>query len=294
MKRSTLILAGVLILLAIAAFFALRKQGESSSEGLPGEKLVAYDSAAVDRITIRTAAANVVLQKEAGRWMVTSPFRYAADEGMVLQAVSKGNSLLSKGVVSTNPQKQQLFQVDSTGTLVTVFEKGVEKAAFRVGKPGPSYNETYVRKEGSNEVHLGDGLFTYYFNRQPKEWRDRTIQKVDRLTVREVVMRYGDTTTVLAMRDSVWRIDTTRAADGAVQSYLSTLSTLQADDFVDSTVSRMPPLSYTISVGGADIRFFFNPAANKYYVLSSATPQVFEIQEWRAQQILKRKKDFLQ
>jgi hypothetical protein len=294
MKRSMLILAGVLVLLAVAAFFALRKQGESSSEGLPGERLITYDSVAVDRITIRTAAANVVLQKESGRWMVTSPFRYAADESMVLQAVSKGNALLSKGVVSTNPQKQQLFQVDSSGTLVTVFEKGIEKAAFRVGKPGPSYNETYVRKEGSNEVHLGDGLFTYYFNRQPKEWRDRTIQKVDRLTVREVVMRYGDTTTVLANRDSVWRIDTSRAADGAVQSYLSTLSTLQADDFVDSTVSKMPPLSYAISVGGVDIRFFFNPAANKYYVLSSATPQVFEIQEWRAQQILKRKKDFLQ
>ena len=55
----------------------------------------------------------------------------------------------------------------------------------------------------------------------------------------------------------------------------------------------MPPLSYTINVGGADIRFFFNATASKYYVLSSATPQVFEIQEWRAQQILKRKKDFL-
>lgn len=294
MKRSTLFLIGVLVLLAIAAYVALQQPGESSSEGLPGETLITYDSAAVDRLTIRTAAATVDLQKEAGRWMVTSPYRYAADENLVLQAISKGNALHTKGVVSANPQKQPLFQVDSTGTLVTVFEKGVEKAAFRVGKPGPAYNETYIRKEGLDEVHLGDGLFTYYFNRQPREWRDRTIQKIDRLTLREVVMRYGDTTTVLAMRDSVWRIDTTRAADGAVQSYLSALSTLQADDFVDSTVTAMPPLSYTISVNGVDLRLFHNAPAGRYYLLSSASPQLFEIMEWRAQQILKRKKDFLQ
>jgi len=294
MKRSTVILVGVLALLAVAAYFALRKQGESSSEGLPGERLVSYDSAAVDRLTIRSASAEVVLQKQAGKWMVTSPYSYPADENLVLQAIGKGNNIQSKGVVSTNPQKQQLFQVDSSGTLVTIFERGTPRAAFHVGKPGPSYTETYVRKEGSNEVHLGEGLFTYYFQRQPREWRDRTILKIDRLTVREVEMHYGDTTTVLAMKDSVWRVDTTRAADAMVQSYLSALTNLQTDEFVDTTIAALPPLSYTVRVAGRELRFFFNQETKKYYVQSSASPQLFELQEWHAQQILKRKKDFQQ
>jgi hypothetical protein len=43
-----------------------------------------------------------------------------------------------------------------------------------------------------------------------------------------------------------------------------------------------------------DLRFFHNAPAGRYYLLSSASPQLFEIMEWRAQQILKRKKDFLQ
>jgi hypothetical protein len=294
MKRSTVILIAVLVVLAVAAYFALQKQGETSSAGLPGERLIAYDSAAVDKLTIHTPTANVVLERSTGKWMVTSPFTYPADGGLVVQAVSKGNAIFSRGIVSTNPQKQQLFQVDSSGTLVTIYEKGTLKAAFHVGKPGPSYTETYVRKEGSDDVHLADGLFTYYFNRQPKEWRDKTIFKTERMTVRDVVMHYGDTTTVLAMRDTVWRVDTTRAAENAVQSYLAAVTNLQADDFIDSTVTVMPPLSYTITIGGADIRFFLNRASNKYYVLSSTAPQLFEMQEWRAQQVLKRKKDFLQ
>lgn len=293
MKRITVILTLVLVVLAGVTFLVLQQQGETSSTGMTGELLVQYDSAAVDRITVQTRDGLVELQKEAGKWVLTSPLRYPADEGLVAQALGKGKQIELKGIVSSNPQKQQLFEVDSSGTLVRVYEKGAERAAFRVGKAGPSYTETYVRKEGSLDVHLADGMFGYFFTRQPKEWRDRTILKTDQASIRSVTLQFGDTTVALSLRDSLWRVDTALAADAAVRTFLGSVTNLQADGFVDEPPPALPPLVCTISLAGTDLRFFFAKESDKYYVLSSTSSQIFEIMSWRATQLLKRKKDFL-
>jgi len=294
MKRSTTILVVVLVVLAGMTFLVLQRQGETSGTGKTGELLVNFDSAAVDKLTVQTRQGAVELQKEAGIWMLTSPVRYPADESLVAQALGKGRQIALKGIVSSNPQKQQLFEVDSSGTLVRVFEKGAERAAFRVGKPGPSFTETYVRKEGTQDVYLAEGMFGYYFARQAKEWRDRTIFKTDQAAVRSVTLQFGDTTVALSLRDSVWRVDTAKAADAAVRTFLGSVTNLQADGFIDDQPSALPPLVCTISLAGVDLRFFVVNNSDKYYVLSSASPRLFEIPGWRATQLLKRKKDFLQ
>ena len=119
----------------------------------------------------------VVLEKQGDGWMLTSPMRYRADQNVVTAAVGKGKSIEVKNVVSSNPEKQSVFQVDSTGPLVQMYAAGTVVAGFRVGKPSASYTETYVRKEGSNDVYLADGMFNYLFAHQPKDWRDKSIYR---------------------------------------------------------------------------------------------------------------------
>jgi hypothetical protein len=55
----------------------------------------------------------------------------------------------------------------------------------------------------------------------------------------------------------------------------------------------MPQLTSQIEANGVALRFFFNKEGNKYYVQSSASAQLFEVQQWKAVQVLKRKKDFV-
>jgi hypothetical protein len=292
MKKSTWILVAVLVVLAGATYFVMQRPGEKSSSG--SEKvLVEVDSAAVDRIDVRSEAGAVTLEKVGGEWTLTAPLRYRADAAGVGSAIGSAARIVLSSLVSTNPQKQHLFLVDSTGTLIRLSEKGAEKAAFRVGKMGPSYTETYVRREGSDEVYLAGGMIGPTFARRPNEWRDKTIFKAESNAITAVTFHYGDTLFTLAFKDSAWFIAAQKADQPTVTAFLSGLSNLQADEFIDSTVAEMPKVTVQIDVGGAQLRLSSVKGADKAYVQSSSVPQLFMVSNWRAQQILKREKDFV-
>jgi len=293
MTKNTWILVGVLAALIVAAYFVMQRPGESSAPESSGAVLVDFDSAAVDRIEIRSPNGPAVIERQGGVWMLTTPVRYRADDGTVASTLSSGKHMALKGLVSSNPQKRSLFQVDSTGTMVRIFEHGAEKTVFWIGKPSPSYTETYVRREGSNDVYLASGMFSSTFSRRTTEWRDKTIFKTDQDAIAGVTLRFGDTAVVLTRQDSIWKVGDDAAKTDVVKSFVGALANLQADDFIDTAVAGMPPLTLQIELGGTQVRLYRMKDADRFYVQTSATPQLFVVEGWRASQVVKRKKDFL-
>jgi hypothetical protein len=293
MTKNSWVLIGVLAALVVVAYLVMQRPGESSSSGSSGAMLVDFDSASVDRIEIHSPNGREVIEREGGVWMVTSPVHYRAEDATVASTLSSGKRIELKGLVSSNPQKRGVFQVDSTGTNVLISGHGAQLAAFWIGKPSPSYTETYVRREGSDDVYLAAGMFSSSFSRRPNEWRDKTIFKTDQDAIAGVTLRYGDTTVALVRQDSVWKIGEEVAGTEAVKSFVGALANLQADDFVDTALAAMPPLTVQIELGDTQIRFYRMSDGEKYYVQSSSSGQLFQVFSWRASQILKQKKDFL-
>jgi len=293
MTKNTWVLAGVLAALVIIAYLVMQRPGESSAPESSGKMLVDFDSSAVDRIEVRAPGGATVLERQGGAWMVTSPVRYRADDVTVGAALSAGKRIELSGLVSSNPAKRGLFQLDSTGTLVSIFEHGAAKAVFWIGKPSTSYTETYVRREGSDEVYLATGMFSSTFTRHTSDWRDKTIFKTDQDAIGQVTLRFGDTTVVLARQDSVWKVGDEAAKNDAVKGFTGALANLQADDFIDTAVANMPPLVVQIEVAGTQIRFYQEKGADKFTVQTSASPQLFQVYNWKGAQLVKRKKDFL-
>jgi hypothetical protein len=291
MTRNTVILAGVLVVLLVVAVLVMQKPGERSSSGDSGVLLAQIDSLAVDKIEISSPTNSVVLKKNGVEWFVDQPVTYRADQGVVASFLHESRMMEVKNVVSNKPEKFPVFQVDSTGTQVKIYEKGALKIGFIAGKATTSYSETYARREGSNEVMIVSGVSPYAFSRPVKDWRDKALVTVPRENIKEVRYQYGDTTFVLALKDSVWMIGGERTQESVVNSLLSTLSNVQADDFVDTLAQRPPKITAQISYAGVQLNFFFMKQGEKYLVQSSSSPQWFEMTNWRANEILKRKKD---
>jgi hypothetical protein len=294
MKRSTLILIGILVILAIATYVVLQRPGETSSSGSGSEFLSQFDSSAVDRLEISSPSGSVTLALEAGKWMITSPGRYRADQTAIAAAVGRGKRIELRNLVSTNPEKQKVFQVDSMGLHVRFYERGNPKASFIIGKPGPSWTETYVRRDGSTDVYLAEGPLSYLFAKQVKDWRDRTIFHIEENVVKAVRFRYGDTTFVVQHRDTVWEVDQRPASEGTTRGFLTLLSNFQCDDFIDSAFTPPATPNAVIELDAVQIRFYLNKTSGTYAVQTSQDSQWFTIQSWRASQILKRKREFLQ
>jgi hypothetical protein len=292
MKRSNVILLGVLVLLAVAAVVVLQQPGERSTDAGAAETLVSYDSAAVDNIEILTRGTKVTLRKEGATWMLTSPLRAPAATEAVTAAISRGRDMRPTGLVSSNPQKQSVFQVDSLSTLVRFSRQGNTVAAFRLGKNDQSWSGTFVRLEGSNDVYLVQGVLGYVFEKGVKDWRNRTIFAAPQQSIQSVRFQYGDTTFTLAFADSVWTVEGEATTDHLVRAFLGAVSALSADEFIDSVTVTLPQLTATLEIQGTVLRFYRNPASGDYYVTSSRSPQVYEIQAWRAAQVLRRRTEF--
>jgi len=158
---------------------------------------------------------------------------------------------------------------------------------------GSTYTELYARQSSSNDVVAVSGGSPMTFNKAVKEWRDRTIAAPARDAIKEVRYQYGDTTFVLAFRDSAWMVGRDSTEEWAVNNLISSLSNVQADDFRDSSTSRLSKPTAQITYAGTQLTFFYVKEGDKYVVQSSSTPQLFEMQSWRANQILKRKKEII-
>jgi hypothetical protein len=292
MKKSTIGSIALIVLLAVIAYLVMQRPGERSRSDEEVEHLVDYDSAAVSRFEITSKAnGHIVVERQGGKWMITDPINFPAAEYMVIRVLETGRQIELKNVVSTNPDKQGLFQVDSTGTLVKYYEGETEKAAFRVGKPTTSFTETYVRAEGSNDVYIAMGTFATIFDRKPLEWRDKTIFHTERESLTGVRFAYGDTTFSVTKADSVWSVG--QVTIGEPTSFIASVSSFETQGFIDTTITKLPPLTAVLSIGEVSIRFHFDDPTDTYLVQTSTSPQWFSVPIWKAKQLLLREKDFL-
>jgi hypothetical protein len=293
MKKNTLALVGLLALLLVLAYLVLQKPGEQSVGTSGSGTFLSVDSLSLDKISIKSPTASLVLEKRGAEWFVAEPVNYKADQANATNLIHLIKSMEARSVVSSKPEKRPVFQVDSTGTLLTLFEKGKQTESVVIGKMGSSYNETYVRKSNSDDVVLVDGVTSYSFSRPVKDWRDKTIFTTLRENIKEVKYEYGDTTFTLAWHDSAWWVGKDPAKEEAVNGLLTTLSNLQADDFVDSALAPAPKVTSQISYAGIQVRFGTLKGNTRSYIQTSNSPQWFALEQWRANDVLKRKKDLL-
>jgi hypothetical protein len=293
MKKNIYVLLGVFVVLVAVAFLLMNRPGEKDIAAGNSQLLVAIDSLAVDKIEIKSPANNVTLEKRGTEWFLSEPVDYRANQSSVTSLIHLSKNLSVKEIISSKPEKRSIFQVDSTGTLVKIFQNGQEHSAFIVGKPGQSYSETYLRKDESDDVVLVDGSLGMSFNKAVKDWRDKTVLNLPKETVKGILYQYSGEAFSLSFHDSVWMIGNDKVKVNDVTSLLTSLSNLQADDFVDSVLTPSPKITATISVGDVQIRLSEVKSKDNYLVQTSNSPQWFELQSWRAKQILKHKKDLL-
>lgn len=294
MKNKRLFLLGLtFVFLVIVAFLLMEMPGEKSESPEEGDRLVDLDSAVIANVEIVAPSYQVTLVKRGAQWDLQAPIVDRADQSSVASLIGALASLRSRSVVSTNPEKRNLFNVDSTGTVVTLSGADTPPVALVIGKMGATYTETYIRPVESDDVHLVSASLAFIESRGLNGWRDKSIVKVPREEIRRVTYHYGDTTFSLEFRDSLWTLDGARGDDALVNTLLASLADVQADGFLEPPPSPVPPATATVKYAGKELRFSPGPSADVYHVQRTADERWFEMRAWRAQQVLKRKSELL-
>ena len=179
MSLVLLILLGVLAVLV--GVLVAERMGEQ--EGQPfHSQLVSLDPAQVSRIEIDSPKGKTVLEKRPDGWRLTAPVDYPADPLLVNAALSLLTNLTSNALISSNPAKASVFEVDDAhAAKVSLFydDEADPRARLMVGKLTPSFTSTYVSVAGSHEVHQVAGALRFQLERDATAWRDKTVLDFD-------------------------------------------------------------------------------------------------------------------
>jgi hypothetical protein len=203
--RGRLIL--VLILIVLAAIFVISRFGlDRGAADKPLFPRFSAGRAAMVQVSGKSSEATI--EKVDGVWIVTSEDSFPAEAAAVENMFDRVAGFSRKDIVSSNPDKQSIYQVDSTGIQVAILDaSGEDLASFIIGKVGPDYQSTYVRDSKSNDVVLSAGYLPPTFDRGERSWQDRTIFDYKPSDLMEMVLtRPSGLVTLLRGDGGTWYI----------------------------------------------------------------------------------------
>ncbi|MDI6804295.1 MAG: DUF4340 domain-containing protein [Bacteroidota bacterium] len=297
MKKTTVYLITLFVILfAITYFVILPTENRTASYSLDNS-IFSIDSAKTNKISIRKLQSNITFEKIEPEWNLTEPINYKADQEAVYSLLAGASKLKISSLISSNPEKQTLFQVDTITGIELKFQdfKG-NGVALIVGKMGPSYLDSYIRAINSNDVYLAEGLNSWMINKEINDWRDKTIFQTDKNSITKVQYEFEKENFVLEKTDNNWMTGSDSIETSKIDQLLSTLSDFRAEDFVDNELTlQHPQLKIEITTNDKSSLVFYPmpPDSSRYWIVSSSSQQIYVVSKYSANQIIKTKKEFL-
>jgi hypothetical protein len=300
-RRSWIAIAGAVAALGLAAWLLARRPPAGTTHGgllFPGFE---RERAVKIEVAGKSADEGIVLEKGASGWVVPAEAGYPADPEGVREILDFVGSARADRKVSDNPAKRGVFEVDDSGLKVKVEgAEGAVLAHFVVGKSGPDFLSTYVRREDSDEVYLIDQSLRRIFVRVgPRQWRDKAIFRLAGPDITKLRWtREGKTVALEADASGNWTLTapaTAPARRDEVEALRNALATLQSDDFatgitpsaagLDAPYARMEftlrdGTSHTLEVGKENDR-------SQRYARRSGADTLFLVNNFRVNTLFK-------
>ena len=308
MKKEYLILA--LIIAGLCAYLVTHNDNRNNYS-LPELKSVAGSD--ITSITIELKKGPIQITKTNGVWGITEK-SYPADTDKI-NALVKTISNLKITALASEKGDLIRYQLDPENRIrVTAKGNAGNVRTFEVGKTAPSYNHTFVKLEGDDNIYHASGNFRRNFDTDVDALRDKKVLSFDENTIKEMeITTAGITRTLVASypqnatqvpppEEEVSPEDTTRKTwqfkdnspcdEASIQKILSTLSSLECNAYSmgddKKVLANGTPVCHITFTGEEKMTFtlFEKNSDGKYPALSSTNPFPFVLDDYSGKNIL--------
>ena len=300
-SNKTYLLAVILIVLAVIAYFLTSERGEKTSTYKLEKQLFAVDSASVDKIELEQNGKKVTLAKVGVEWRVTQPTEYSAYQQFIGTALKDLKNYKLESKVSDNPSNKDKFGFNDTNFVkVTVYQGGNPVGSLLVGNASSGPGQTFIKKPESNDIFLAnDFLRTDFAKENMTDWRDKLICTIPKASIKSIEF--------ISSADN-YKID--KDSLGVYHSGKDSVNSQQSDglgnlfqnyntqNFRDTTISDNAKFDYVIKVI-ADKLYTFSflktgeGTGTKYLIKTSEKKQIFEVDENFLKMAFKTKKELI-
>jgi hypothetical protein len=183
MKPRSLIVAAVILAALSGAVWWAKKHPESGTTAPatpPATKLADIPQAQIKEIEIAKKGAPVLtLEASNGRWSITSPEKYPADQDAVTSLLSSLSPLNADTVVDEKPANVAQFGLQDPAITVTVHQTNGKAEQFFIGNDVPANSLVYARVGSKPAVYAVANTFKTSMEKSVSDLRDKRLLTFD-------------------------------------------------------------------------------------------------------------------
>jgi hypothetical protein len=199
MKPRSLLVAAVILAALSGAVWWAKKHPQSGTAATPATpaapKLADIPQAKVKQVEIaKKGGPAITLDSKNGRWSITTPDQYPADQEAVTTLLSSMSPLNADTVVDETPKDVEQFGLKDPSLAVTLHEADGKTDQFFIGNDVPANSLVYVRLGSKPAVYAVASTFKTAVDKSVNDLRDKRLMTFDtnKLTSVEVGSSKGD------------------------------------------------------------------------------------------------------
>jgi hypothetical protein len=243
---------------------SIRKDIDKKPEEFRDRRLTDLTTAQVRRITLKTPAGEMELEKKGDHWDILKPLRARADDGKVGDLISQITTARiqqfvaddrgdlrpyglaePRGSITLFDEAEKKDQKVEIGESIKVFGREDKGQTLQIGSvPEKEKDQIYVRFAPRGSVYTLPKKTEEILNTKPADLRDNHLVRIDtNILDRITIDAPGKGKTVLARKDGNWTIATRNnvpADSGAVRRLIDTLQNERVTRFVEDVASNLP------------------------------------------------------
>src|SRR6266516_2915202 len=243
---------------------SIRKDIDRKPEEFRDKKLTDLTTAQVRRITLKTPAGEMELEKKGDHWDILKPLRARVDDGKVGDLISQITSARiqqfvaddrgdlrpyglaePRGSITLFDEAEKKDQKVEIGESIKVFGREDKGHTLQIGSvPEKEKDQIYVRFTPRGSVYTLPKKTEEILNTKPADLRDNHLVRIDtNILDRITIEAPGKNKIVLARKDGNWIVATRNNApadSAAVRRLIDTLQNERVTRFAEDVASNLP------------------------------------------------------
>ena len=224
---------------------SVKKDIDKKSEEFRDRKLTGLITAQVTRVTLKTPAGEMELQKKGDHWDIVKPLRARGDDQKIADLIAQiTTARIQQFVADDHGDLHGYGLAEPRGTLTLYTQDDKQGQLLQIGGvPEKEKDQRYVRFAPRGFVYTVPKKIEEILSTKPDDLRDRHLVRVDTNILDRITIAPADKTkTLLARKGENWTIasvNNTPANSGEIRRFIDTLQNERVTKFVEDVGSNL-------------------------------------------------------
>jgi len=224
---------------------SVKKDIDKKSEEFRDRKLTGLITAQVTRVTLKTPAGEMELQKKGDHWDIVKPLRARGDDQKIADLIAQiTTARIQQFVADDHGDLHGYGLAEPRGALTLFTQDDKQGQLLQIGgAPEKEKDQRYVRFAPRGFVYTVPKKIEEILSTKPDDLRDRHLVRVDTNILDRITIAPADKTKILlARKGENWTIaslNNTPANSGEIRRFIDTLQNERVTKFVEDVGSNL-------------------------------------------------------